>query len=87
MNVLKRPCRIPRYKLDQFQEHADNHVAEAQQPQKQSYDKASRRRVFQEVQKVLLLLPTSDTGLFAKWQGRYKITKETGPVTYESMNL
>jgi len=72
-----------RDKLDQFQELANDNLAQAQQRQKQSYDKASRRRVFQEGQKVLLLLPTSDSGLLAKWQGPYKITKKTGPVTYE----
>ena len=72
-----------RDELDQFQELANDNLAQAQQRQKQSYDKASRRRVFQEGQKVLLLLPTSDSGLLAKWQGPYKIAKKTGPVTYE----
>lgn len=74
-----------RDKLDQFQELANSNLAEAQQQQKQSYDKASRRRVFQEGQQVLLLLPTSASGLLAKWQGPYKIKKKMGPVTYELM--
>uniref|UniRef100_A0AAQ4P7E4 Integrase catalytic domain-containing protein n=1 Tax=Gasterosteus aculeatus aculeatus TaxID=481459 RepID=A0AAQ4P7E4_GASAC len=65
-----------RGKLNQYQELANGHLADAQQRQKRSYDKASKRRIFQEGQKVLLLLPTSDSGLLAKWQGQYKITKK-----------
>lgn len=72
-----------RDRLAQFQELANDNLAQVQQRQKQSYDKASRRKVFQEGQKVLLLLPTSDSGLLVKWQGPYKINKKTGPVTYE----
>ncbi|XP_067442125.1 uncharacterized protein [Thunnus thynnus] len=72
-----------RDKLDQFQELANGNLGQAQERQKQRYDTASRWRVFQEGQKVLLLLPTADSGLLAKWQGPYKVTKKTGPVTYE----
>uniref|UniRef100_A0A669D934 Gypsy retrotransposon integrase-like protein 1 n=1 Tax=Oreochromis niloticus TaxID=8128 RepID=A0A669D934_ORENI len=72
-----------RDKLEHFQELANNSLAHAQQQQKQRYDKVSRRRVFREGQKVLLLLPTSESSLLAKWQGPYEITKKTGPVTYE----
>lgn len=72
-----------RDKLEHFQELANNNLAHAQQQQKQRYDKVSRRRVFREGQKVLLLLPTSESSLLAKWQGPYEITKKTGPVTYE----
>ncbi|KAI4899180.1 hypothetical protein NFI96_031988 [Prochilodus magdalenae] len=42
---------------------------EKAQEQKLWYDKAARRRVLKPGQKVLILLPTSDTGLLAKWQG------------------
>lgn len=72
-----------RDKLDQFQELVKGNLAQAQQRQKQSYDKASKWRVFREGQKVLLLLPTVDSGLLAKWQGPYQITRKMGPVTYE----
>ena len=34
-------------------------------------------------QKVLLLLPTDDNKLLAKWHGPYEITRRTGEVTYE----
>ena len=39
--------------------------------------------MFQEDQKVLLLLPTSASGLLTKRQGPYEIIRKTGPVTYE----
>lgn len=72
-----------RDKLEQFQELANTHLIGAQQCQKQSYDRAARRRIFSEGQKVLLLLPTSESGLLTKWQGPYVIKRKVGPVTYE----
>lgn len=72
-----------RDKLDEYQELANSHLVSAQQRQKVGYDKTSRRRSFQEGQKVLLLLPTSDSSLLAKWQGPYEVIKKVGPVTYE----
>uniref|UniRef100_A0A3P9LY71 Gypsy retrotransposon integrase-like protein 1 n=1 Tax=Oryzias latipes TaxID=8090 RepID=A0A3P9LY71_ORYLA len=72
-----------RDKLENFQALATAHMTQVQQKQKHHYDKASRRRIFQEGQKVLLLLPTSESSLLAKWQGPYTVTKKTGPVTYE----
>lgn len=98
MDVLKEAWECPRPqkqcselsyvlkmrdKLEMFQELAIDNLVQAQERQKKSYDKASRRRVFREGQKVLLLLPTSDSGLLAKWQGPYIVSKKTGPVTYE----
>lgn len=32
---------------------------------------------------MLLLLPTLDSKLLAKWQGPYEVTWQTGPVDYE----
>ena len=72
-----------RDKLEMFQELAINNLVQAQERQKKSYDKVSSRRVFQEGQKFLPLLQTSDSGLLAKWQGPYIVNKKTGPVTYE----
>lgn len=34
-------------------------------------------------QKVLLLLPSSEHKLLAKWQGPVEVVRKTGPVTYE----
>uniref|UniRef100_A0A3B3YYE4 ribonuclease H n=1 Tax=Poecilia mexicana TaxID=48701 RepID=A0A3B3YYE4_9TELE len=72
-----------RDKLEQFQELAHNNLVEAQQRQKKNYDKTARRRTFTEGQKVLLLLPTTESSLLAKWQGPFLINKKVGPVTYE----
>lgn len=72
-----------RDKLEKFKELANDNLSQAQQRQRQSYNKASRRRVFKEGQKVLLLLPTTESGLLAKWQGPFVIQRKTGPVTYE----
>lgn len=71
-----------RDKLDEYQELANSHLVSAQQRQKAGYDKTSLRS-FQQGQKVLLLLPTSDSSLLAKWQGPYEVVKKVGPVTYE----
>eukprot|EP00064_Thunnus_orientalis_P016885 superscaffoldBa00003444_g16958 len=43
----------------------------------------ARHREFQPGQKVLLLLPSSNSKLLAKWQGPYTILRKMGPVTYE----
>lgn len=72
-----------RDKLEQFKELAYENQTQAQERQQQNYNKASRRRVFNEGQKVLLLLPTLESGLLAKWQGPYVIQRKTSPVTYE----
>ncbi|KAI4887612.1 hypothetical protein NFI96_008963 [Prochilodus magdalenae] len=58
-------------------------MQKAQEHQKHWYDRAARKRVLQPGQKVLLLLPTSDTGLLAKWQSPYEVHKKTGDTTYE----
>ncbi|KAL3977676.1 G protein-coupled receptor [Sarotherodon galilaeus] len=72
-----------RDKLEQFQELAHCHLVSAQQRQKQNYDKTARRRAFKEGQKVLLLLPTTESSLLAKWQGPFVVNRKVGPVTYE----
>uniref|UniRef100_A0A669EG75 Gypsy retrotransposon integrase-like protein 1 n=1 Tax=Oreochromis niloticus TaxID=8128 RepID=A0A669EG75_ORENI len=81
-NVLSYVLKM-RDKLEELQELANTHLVGVQQRQKQSYDKAARRRIFQEGQKVLLLLPSSENSLLAKWQGPYAISRKVGPVTYE----
>lgn len=64
-------CTEDEDKLEQFQKLANSHLGNYQQSQKGSYDKVTCERFFQDVQKVLLLLPTSESGLLAKWQGPY----------------
>uniref|UniRef100_A0A8C6LCR8 ribonuclease H n=1 Tax=Nothobranchius furzeri TaxID=105023 RepID=A0A8C6LCR8_NOTFU len=72
-----------RDKLDHLQELAHSHLEVAQQRQKRYYDKSARGRSFREGQKVLLLLPTSESSLLAKWQDPFTISRRVGPVTYE----
>ncbi|KAK7898417.1 hypothetical protein WMY93_019270 [Mugilogobius chulae] len=85
----EKPCNVLSYvlkmrdKLEQMQQLANIHLSQAQKKQKLNYDKAARRRSFREGQKVLLLLPTSECGLLAKWQGPYEVSRKVGPVTYE----
>lgn len=55
----------------------------ATKKQKTWYDQKARERVFQPGQKVLLLLPSSESKLLAKWQGPCEVTKQVGMVTYE----
>lgn len=81
-NVLSYVLKM-RDKLEELQVLANTHLVGVQQRQKQSYEKAARRRIFQEGQKVLLLLPSSENNLLAKWQGPYAISRKVGPVTYE----
>ena len=57
-------------------------LQEAQQRQKRWYDRAARETEFQPVDQVLVLLPTTERKLLARWQGPYRILWRTGKVTY-----
>uniref|UniRef100_A0A3Q1EX45 Gypsy retrotransposon integrase-like protein 1 n=2 Tax=Acanthochromis polyacanthus TaxID=80966 RepID=A0A3Q1EX45_9TELE len=72
-----------RDRLAQYREEAKVNLKEAQQKQKLWYDKQARTRNFEPGQKVLLLLPSSNSKLLAKWQGPYVVIRRMGPVTYE----
>ncbi|KAI4875318.1 hypothetical protein NFI96_001826 [Prochilodus magdalenae] len=72
-----------REKLSQLTETVHVKHEKAQEQQKRWYDKAARKRVLKPRQKVLILLPTSDTGLLAKWQGPYEVHRQVGETTYE----
>ena len=58
-------------------------LREAQQTQKQWYDKRARMMEFNVGDKVLLLLPTESKKLFARWQGPYKVVSRIGKVNYQ----
>ena len=58
---------------------ADINLREAQQQQKQWYDKNAS---FQPNDMVLLLLPTSTSKLLAQWQGPYRVLKKKGRTNY-----
>lgn len=72
-----------RDRLSSYREEAEENLREAQRKQKTWYDQQARQRDFEPGQKVLLLLPSSNSKLLAKWQGPYTITRRMGPVTYE----
>lgn len=60
-----------------------DNLQKAQATQTTWYDRSARQRTFQPGQKVLLLLPTNENKLLAKWQGPYSIIRQMGPTTYE----
>ncbi|KAJ1142593.1 hypothetical protein NDU88_008907, partial [Pleurodeles waltl] len=54
-------------------------LEQAQQTQKSYYDKGSKLRVLQPEDQVLIMRPTSDHKLLAKWQGPYRVIKAVSP--------
>ncbi|KAI4885672.1 hypothetical protein NFI96_028253 [Prochilodus magdalenae] len=82
LNILSYVLKM-REKLSQLTETVHVNMEKAQEQQKRWYDKAARKRVLKPRQKVLILLPTSDTGLLAKWQGPYEVHRQVGETTYE----
>jgi len=68
--------------LEKMSELAQSHIAEAQKQQKFWYDRTARQRSFSPGQKVLVLLPSEDNKLLAKWQGPFEVQKKLGPTTY-----
>ncbi len=62
---------------------AQNHLAEAREQQKTWYDSLARERNLEDGKKVLVMLPSQESKLLAKWQGPYEIKKHLGPTTYE----
>lgn len=50
--------------------------------QKEWYDRAGRTRSFEEGDELLLLLPTSENKLLAKWQSPSWVQQKVSPVTY-----
>lgn len=72
-----------RDKLEELSSLAHSNKEQAQSSQKTWYDRTARSRSFNPGQKVLLLLPSSESSLLAKWQGPYEVLRKMGPVTYE----
>lgn len=81
-NILTYVMKM-RDKLQQSTALARENLIRSQVQQKHWYDKMARSRSFEAGEEVLLLLPTSDNKLLAKWQGPYQIKKKVGPVTYQ----
>lgn len=72
-----------RERLEKMSELAQAHMAEAQRYQKRWYDRSARQRTFDQGQKVLVLLPSEESKLLAKWQGPFEIQEKLGPTTYK----
>lgn len=72
-----------RDKMEEMAEIVRVNMEQAQSQQKGWYDKAARQRNLKPGQKVLLLLPTSEQKLLARWQGPYEVVQKMGPATYE----
>ncbi|XP_035988756.1 uncharacterized protein LOC118561082 [Fundulus heteroclitus] len=72
-----------REKLEKMSELAQQHMAEAQKYQKTWYDRSARHRTFSPGQKVLVMLPSCDNKLLAKWQGPFQVVKQLGHTTYQ----
>lgn len=70
-------------KLNRLGEWAHQNLGEAQEGQRNRYDSKIQPREFEPGEKVLLLLPSSDTKLVTRWQGPYEVTRRIGPVDYE----
>jgi len=69
--------------MDSMAELVRVNMTKAQQHQKQWYDQSSRKRTLHPGQKVLLLLPTSDSSLLAKWQGPYEVLRKLSATNCE----
>ncbi|KAL0188271.1 hypothetical protein M9458_015370, partial [Cirrhinus mrigala] len=85
----EEPTNVVSYVL-QMREHlqrmttlAQNHLAEAREQQKTWYDPQTRQRNLEVAQKVLIMLPSQESKLLAKWQGPYEVKRRLGPTTYE----
>ncbi len=58
-------------------------LLQAQDKQMQLYNRGTRLRQFTPGEKVLVLLPTSNSKLLAKWQGPFVVTRRVGELDYE----
>ncbi len=67
-----------RERLEEMTALAQSHLAEAQIRQKTWYDQSARERQFEPGQKVLVMLPSHESKLLAKWQGPYEVKKKLG---------
>uniref|UniRef100_A0A3Q1GC55 Gypsy retrotransposon integrase-like protein 1 n=1 Tax=Acanthochromis polyacanthus TaxID=80966 RepID=A0A3Q1GC55_9TELE len=72
-----------REKMEQTTRLVKKHMEKAQRCQRTWYDQAARERSFSPGQQVLLLLPTVENKLLAKWQGPYNVLRKLSATTYE----
>ena len=82
MNILSYVLKM-RNKMESLAEQVQENMRTAQAVQKRWYDQTARERTFKPGQQVLLLLPTAESSLLAKWQGPFTVERKVGTVTYE----
>lgn len=59
------------------------HLEKAQESQKVSYNKQAQVRTFLPRERVMLLVPTPDSKLYARWQGPYEVIEAVGLLNYK----
>ena len=72
-----------RAKLHTLGQLSRENLLQAQERQQQLYNRGARLRQFSPGDKVLVLLPSSNSKLLAKWQGPFVVTRRVGDVDYE----
>ncbi|KAL2082862.1 hypothetical protein ACEWY4_020635 [Coilia grayii] len=82
VNVLAYVLKM-RDRMQSLTEMVQEKMKSAQAKQRKWYDASARERSLQPGQQVLVLLPTSESSLLAKWQGPYIVQRRAGKVTYE----
>ncbi|KAJ1154988.1 hypothetical protein NDU88_007726 [Pleurodeles waltl] len=63
-------------------EEVRQNMEQAQTIQKHYYDRGSKLRIFLPEDQVLIMRPTSEQKLLARWQGPYRVVRAVSPVTY-----
>lgn len=85
----KEPGKVVSYvlqmreKLDKITALAQRNMAAAQHQQRTWYDRTARERGFDPGQKVLVMLPTKESKLLAKWQGPFEVIQKLCSTTYK----
>lgn len=72
-----------REKLESITQLAHKNSIKFDQRQRTWYDKKARARNFQPGAKVLVILPSDNSELLAKWQGPFEVVRKLGSTTYE----
>ncbi|KAI4901393.1 hypothetical protein NFI96_008728 [Prochilodus magdalenae] len=82
INILSHILKM-REKMTDLMKLAHENLEQAQKRQKSWYDKSAKNRTLKPGDKALVLLPTSDTSLLAKWHGPYEVLRQVNQTTYE----
>ncbi|KAJ1108371.1 hypothetical protein NDU88_005747 [Pleurodeles waltl] len=72
-----------RVTLHSVWEKAHNTLRDSQEKQKKGYDTSSVLRSLKVGDKALVLLPSSENKLLARWQGPYEVLEQSNPTTYK----